>query len=82
MTFLWPELLWLLLLLPACVGVYLWVLHRKKRSAIRYTSLGLLKEAAGKGVWWRRHLPPAFLLVALAAMLAAIARPAAVIITS
>jgi Ca-activated chloride channel homolog len=79
MTFLWPEFLWLLLFLPACVGLYLWVLRRKKRSAMRYTSLGLLKEAAGKGLWWRRHLPPAILLVGLGAMLAAIARPAAVI---
>jgi Ca-activated chloride channel family protein len=41
--------------------------------------LSLLKEAIDQGQRWRRHLPPAMLLVALAAMLAAIARPAAVI---
>jgi Ca-activated chloride channel homolog len=79
MTFLWPEFLWLLLLLPACVALYLWVLKKRKRAALRYASLGLLKQAAGQGLWWRRHLPPAILLVALATMLAAIARPAAVI---
>jgi Ca-activated chloride channel homolog len=79
MTFLWPEFLWLLLLLPACVALYLWVLKKRKQAALRYASLGLLKQAAGQGLWWRRHLPPAILLVALATMLAAIARPAAVI---
>jgi Ca-activated chloride channel family protein len=79
MTFLWPKLLWLLLVLPVCVGLYLWVLKRKKLSAVRYASLGLVKEAAGKRLWWRRHLPPVLLLLALGAMIAAIARPAAVI---
>jgi Ca-activated chloride channel homolog len=79
MTFLWPDLLWLLVALPACVALYLWVIKRKTRAALRYASLGLVKEAAGTGLWWRRHLPPAILLVALGAMLAAIARPAAVI---
>jgi Ca-activated chloride channel homolog len=79
MTFLWPELLWLLLALPACVALYWWVLKRRKRAALRYASLAMVKEAAGKGLWWRRHLPPAIMLVALGALLAAIARPAAVI---
>ena len=79
MNFLWPEFLWLLFALPACVALYLWVLQRRKKYALRYTSLGLLKEAVGSSLTWRRHLPPALLLIALGAMIAAIARPAAVI---
>jgi Ca-activated chloride channel family protein len=79
MTFLWPEMLWLLLAVPASVGAYVWFLNRKRRAAIRFASLSLLKEAIDQGQRWRRHLPPAMLLVALAAMIAAIARPAAVI---
>jgi Ca-activated chloride channel family protein len=79
MTFLWPDFLWLLAALPACIAAYLWLLRKKKQSVLRYASLGLIKQAAGKGLWWRRHLPPAVLLVALAAMIAAIARPAAVV---
>ena len=66
MNFLSPEFLWLLLALPAIVAVYLWVLKRKKRSALRYASLELVKQAMGKGLWWRRHLPPAILFAALA----------------
>src|SRR5688500_85567 len=79
MKFLWPEFLWLLLVLPAAVAGYLVLLNLKKKAALRYASLSVFKEAIGKGVWWRRHLPPAILLLALAAMIAAIARPAAVI---
>src|SRR5687767_11688517 len=77
MTFLWPELLWLLLLVPATVALYLVVLRGKKKSAVRFASLSVLREAVGPA--WRRHVPPAMLLLALALMLAAIARPAAVI---
>jgi Ca-activated chloride channel family protein len=79
MTFLWPQFLWLLLAVPASIALYVVILKKKKRSALRYVSLGLIKEAVGKNLWWRRHLPPAMLLVALAAMIAAIARPATLI---
>jgi Ca-activated chloride channel family protein len=77
MTFLWPELLWLLLLVPAVIALYLLVLRGKKKSAVRFASLSVLKEAVGPA--WRRHVPPAMLVLGLAVMLAAIARPAAVI---
>jgi len=79
MSFLWPEFLWLLLVLPACVALYVFLLKRKKQDVLKYASLGLLKEAVGRRLWWRRHLPPAILLVALGAMIAAVARPAALI---
>ena len=79
MTFLWPEFLWLLLAVPASVALYVAILRMKRKTALRYASLSLVKEALGNGAGWRRHLPPAVLLVALAAMIAAIARPAAVI---
>ena len=77
MTFLWPEFLWLLLAIPAIVALYLYVLGRKKKSAVRFASLSVLKEAIGPT--WRRHIPPVMLLVGLVAMIAAISRPAAVI---
>ena len=78
MGFLWPETLWLLAAAPALAGIYLVILRRKKRAALRYSSLGLVREAmAGRA--WRQHLPPALLLLGLAAALLAIARPSAVI---
>jgi Ca-activated chloride channel family protein len=79
MIFLWPEFLWLLLALPLLVLVYLWLLRRKKKTALRYASLSIVKEAMGPGQSIRRHIPPALFLLALAAMLVAAARPQAVV---
>jgi Ca-activated chloride channel family protein len=79
MNFLWPDMLWLLLWLPALVVLYLWLLARRKKTALRYTSLSLVRQAAGSGPGWRRHLPPLLMLLAVAALLLATARPVAVV---
>ena len=78
-TFLWPQFLWLLLALPVLVAVYLWLLRRKKKLALRYASLSIVREALGTRLSWRRHVPPVLFLVAIAAMLFAASRPFAVI---
>src|SRR5690349_18108512 len=77
MSFEWPEALWLLAALPLLVAGYLLLLRRKKRQALRYSSLALVKAAMGAAPTWRRHVPPALLLAALATMIVAVARPAA-----
>ena len=79
MKFLWPESLWLLALVPAMVAWYLILLKRRKKMALRYASLSLVKEAMGARHSVRRHVPPLLLLVALATMLVAVARPVAVV---
>ncbi|HMA32155.1 MAG TPA: VWA domain-containing protein [Casimicrobiaceae bacterium] len=79
MRFLWPDLLWLLLLVPLLVGAYLWLLRRKKKTALRYANLALVREAMTSGGGVRRHLPPLLFLIALTLLLIAIARPAAVV---
>src|SRR6478672_1966829 len=79
MTFLWPELLWLLVLVPVVVGVYLLLLRRKHRLALRYASLTLVRDALDAGNRLRRHVPPLLFLIALTLMLIAIARPAAIV---
>jgi len=79
MTFIWPELLWGLIALPLLIVLYVWLQRRRKKTTLRYANLGLVREALGKSVAWRRHLPPALLWVAIAALLFAAARPAAVI---
>jgi Ca-activated chloride channel family protein len=79
MNFLWPQFLWLLLLLPLLVLLYVWLLRRKKKLAMRYASLSVVKEAMGAGQRLRRHIPPALFLLAMAAMLLASARPTAVV---
>src|SRR5512139_1239319 len=79
LTFAWPNMLWLLLTVPALVAFYVWLLRRKKKSAVRYANLGLVKEAMGTGQRFRRHVPPLLFLAALTLMIAAMARPAATI---
>jgi len=79
MHFLWPNQLWMLLALPLVVLLYIWLQRRRKKMAVRYASLAIVKEAMGRGPGWRRHLPPALFLLSLAAMLLASARPVATI---
>jgi Ca-activated chloride channel homolog len=78
-NFIWPEMLWLLVLLPLLVLLYLWLLSRRKKNTLRFSTVSLVKEAMGKGASWRRHLPPALLLLALGVLLVSAARPTAVI---
>lgn len=79
MVFLWPSLLWLLLILPMLVLLYLWLLRRRKVQALAYPGLALVRQALGSRAQWRRHLPPLLFLLGLAALLLAAARPLAVL---
>ena len=79
LTFLWPDFLWLLLLVPLLVLGYWLLLRRKKKVAVRYASLAMVRDAMGAGQRFRRHVPPTLFLVALTLMIVAIARPQAVV---
>lgn len=79
MSFVWPTMLLLLLLVPLLVLFYLWLLQRKRKLVVSYASLGLIKQAMGSQRVWRRHVPPALFLLAITALLLAAARPLAVI---
>ncbi|HVE52223.1 MAG TPA: VWA domain-containing protein, partial [Ramlibacter sp.] len=79
MQVLWPQFLWLLLALPVLIGLYILLLRRKKKMAVRYASLSIIKEAMGAGQQVRRHIPPVLFLLAIAALLLAAARPVAVV---
>jgi Ca-activated chloride channel homolog len=79
MSFLWPNLLWLLTAVPALIAAYLFLLGRKKKTALRYANLSLVKEAMDAGQRFRRHLPPLLFLLALTLLILAVARPSAVV---
>ncbi len=80
MKYLWPEALWLLGLLPLLVVLYVWLLRRKRKSAVRYANLGMIKEAMKAGPNFRRHVPPVLFLLALALLITAMARPSATVV--
>jgi Ca-activated chloride channel family protein len=79
MTFLWPTMLWAMLALPVIVALYVFLITRRRKTSLRYANLGLVKEALGGRSAWRRHVPPALMFLALAALLLASSRPAALI---
>jgi Ca-activated chloride channel family protein len=75
---LWPGFLFLLGLIPLIIAVYVWMLRRRRRFAVRYSSLSLVREALPHQSRWRRHLPFALFLLALASLAVALARPVAI----
>ena len=79
MTFLWPTMLWAMLAVPVLIALYVFLITRRKKTTLRYASLGLVREAMGRGGAWRRHVPPVLMLLAVSALLFAASRPAALI---
>jgi len=79
MSFLWPQTLGLLLAVPALVGIYYGFLRRKTRTAVAYTSIGLVRAALTRHARVRRHVPPSLLLLALITLIVAGARPQATV---
>ncbi|MGI8757595.1 MAG: VWA domain-containing protein [Acidimicrobiales bacterium] len=78
LSFLVPWRLWFLTLVVALGVTYLVTASRRRRYAVRFTNLALLDSVAPKRPGWRRHLPAALLLLALAGMVGAYAKPAGV----
>ena len=73
----WPGLLWTLVLVPVALAAYLLAQRRRSRYTVRFTNLDLLANVVSAKPGWRRHVPPAFYLLALAALLVSLARPQA-----
>lgn len=80
MDFLWGGTLLSLGLIPLLVALYVWVLRRRRRFAVRYSSLSLVREALPRSSPLRRHLPFALFLIAMASGLVAFARPVATVL--
>jgi Ca-activated chloride channel family protein len=76
MTFLWPQMLLALALVPVLAGLYVaWA----RRRAARQRRLGGLAMSVGPGAGRLRHLPPALFLLAVALLLVSVGRPAATV---
>jgi von Willebrand factor type A domain/Aerotolerance regulator N-terminal len=75
MHFLSPHNLWWMLVLPLLLALYRWLLRRAGKPALMFSSLRVVREAAGSQ--WRRHVPPVLIFLALALLLLALARPTA-----
>jgi Ca-activated chloride channel family protein len=70
-----PGVLLGLVLLPLAAAAY-WLMQRRRRAdAARFGNPALLGGLATARPGWRRHLPPALLLLALGLLVLALARP-------
>jgi Ca-activated chloride channel family protein len=74
MSFAWPLILLSLLAVPVVLAVYV-VIGRRRRRAVAYSSVGLIRAARPARSGWRRHVPFALVLAALASLGLASARP-------
>jgi len=70
-----PYLLISLLAPAALLGAYVWGLRRRRRRAVRYSNVALVRLAVGRRRRWRRHVPIALVLASLGLLGIASARP-------
>ena len=74
-SFIAPVRLWLLLGVAALAVIYVISQLRLRTYAVRFTNLELLDKVAPSRPGWRRHLPAAGFILALAALVVGFARP-------
>jgi Ca-activated chloride channel family protein len=75
MSLLWPGFLLLLGFVPLILAAYILTLRRRRRYALRYSSLFLVREALPKQSRLRRHLPTALFLLGITSLILAFSRP-------
>jgi Ca-activated chloride channel homolog len=79
MVLLWPGFLILMVWIPLLLAAYLWVLRKRRRTALRFSSLAIVRDALPKQSRLRRYIPPFLFLLGTTCLIFALARPAAVV---
>jgi Ca-activated chloride channel family protein len=77
MSLAWPWALAALLAVPVLLGVAWWSRRRKRRAAVRVTSIALVRTALPGRTSWRRRIPAALLVLGLLVLGVGAARPQA-----
>jgi Ca-activated chloride channel homolog len=75
LSFASPAWLWLLVLVAGLVVGYFLVQRRRMRYTVTLTNLDLLASVMPRRPSWRRHVPPALLLLAMLIMVFGLAGP-------
>jgi Ca-activated chloride channel family protein len=79
MSFIWPAMLFSLVLIPLLVVFYVRLQNRRRQLAANFSRLWLREGVQAPGPGWRRHISPLFFLAGLSLLLMALARPQAVV---
>ena len=79
MSFSWPWALLALLVIPLVFAVWWLTRLRRRRAAVRVTSIALVRTALPGRSRWRRRIPAALLMLGLAVLAVGAARPQATV---
>jgi len=78
-SFSWPWALLALLIIPLVFAIWWWTRHRRKRVAVRVSSMALVRAAVPSRSRWRRRIPAGLLAGGLAVLAVGAARPQATV---
>ena len=79
MTFIWPVMLFSLVLIPLFIAAYLLMQRRRRKLTASYSNLGFGSGGKGSQPGARRHVPVVFFFLGLTILAIALARPQAVV---
>ncbi|GAA4525779.1 vWA domain-containing protein [Nonomuraea ferruginea] len=77
MTLSWPWALLSVMVIPLIFAIRWWALRRRRRAAVRVTSIALVRTALPGRTRWTRKIPPALLVAGLVLLVVGAARPQA-----
>src|ERR687896_848733 len=77
MLFSWPWALLTVLIIPLILAIREWARRRRRRAAVRVTSLALVRSALPGRTRWTRLIPPALFMAGIALLAVGAARPQA-----
>ncbi len=75
MSFTWPLAFLLALTVPLLLAVYVLSLRRRRRQAVTYSSVALLRSVLPRRARWKRHVAVALLIGSLGMLSIGAARP-------
>jgi len=75
LTFLNPAVLWFLLLIPLIYLLYVLALKERKRAALKFSSLGIIKAAGKKKFNWRQNIVFYMTMLALILLITGLSDP-------
>jgi Ca-activated chloride channel homolog len=77
MLFSWPWALLSVLIIPLILAIREWTRRRRRRAAVRVTSIALVRSALPGRRRWTRLIPPALFMAGIALLAVGAARPQA-----
>ncbi|MDP9841107.1 VWA domain-containing protein [Streptosporangium lutulentum] len=77
MSFSWPWALLSILVIPLIFAIREWARRRRRRAAVRVTSIALVRSALPGRTRWTRKIPPALFMAGVALLAVGAARPQA-----